>query len=141
MEFRILGEVVDPPPVVELADSAGRARGIRILFNYSQCTGPLTVAARVRENVRRAVADSGVTVLGRVNFRRFSDDTVNATADLSESHVGLGTYLRARHVSGEINMCHENNDNTELARRLETNLRGVFKPRKVKVTEHPWESE
>lgn len=118
------------------------AQGVRILFNFNRCKGPLTKKDGLRRMVEKACRDSGVTVLGKPRFRLFPDGTMNATGDLSESHFGLGTYLAARHVAGEVNMCHERCDNTKLARKLVRCLQAGFKPAgKARKIELQWRSE
>ena len=115
------------------------AAGTRVLFDLHRCTGPLTLKVGVREAVEAAVKKSGVTVVDS-RFTRFPDDTINFTADLAESHCGLGVHLVDRFVSGEVNMCNETRNNRDLANFLVECFREVFKPEESDITEFLYES-
>lgn len=136
-EFADLMEAPPRPPPKEGAV----ASGVRILFNFSRCEGPITEKEGLVAAVKLACKKSSVRMMGGPRFRRFSDGTMNASGDLAESHFGLGTYLAARHVAGEVNMCHETCDNTALAKHFVECLRAEFRPLKVKIVELRWESE
>ena len=140
-DARAFDGVPEGRALMERQEQDATAQGIRILFNFSRCAGPLTESEGLAEMVKKVCHESGITVLGKVRFKRFPDGTMNSSADLAESHFGLGTYHTARHVAGEINMCHEQCDNTDLAIKFVSLLQAGFRPERAKVCPLPWESD
>mgnify|MGYP001576920595 CR=1 FL=1 len=116
------------------------AAGITITFSFHRCRGPITSEEGVVESVKKAFERSGVTVVGELHITPFPDGTINVTADLAESHSGLGTYSASRFVRGDVSMCFETTDNTELARKLVRCLEGCFNPGEVDLNEERWQS-
>jgi len=72
------------------------------------------------------------------SFVPFPDGTVNAHLDLGESHLSLGTYRAARHVSGELNICNQNKNNRLRGRRAMQKIAELFEPTKTEIVERAW---
>jgi|SRR3989338_7982607 len=118
------------------------ASGIRISFNFNGCLGPLTVTDGVRKAFDKALADSGLSVLGDERGERFPDDSVNLLVNLSESHAAGGTYPKDAHFEGTVSVCHEDRDNTDKAWRLIWSLIAIFLPtRGVEFEVKQWTSK
>ena len=122
------------------ASVTGLPAGVTITFNFNQCEGPIFVEEGVEQAIREAFLNSGAKVMA-LHITPFSDGTVNATADLGESHSGLGTYRLTRFVRGDVTMCFEARDNTILANRVVNNLQAKFKPKHIKRTMSYWQAE
>lgn len=116
------------------------ASGTRIAINLNNCAGPLTVKDGVLSELEKAIGSVEVTVLGQY-YRTFPDDTVTWVAVLQESHVTVSAYLDARHVTIDVHMCNETQDNTELARSVGRALSDIFETKNVKWAEEKWMSE
>ncbi len=117
---------------------SGKAGGITILYSFNRCGGPI-LGEEAKQNVEKAFTESRVNVM-KLTFARYSDDTINCTADLAESHAGLGTYRVPLFVRGDITMCFESTDNTGLAFNLVYCLWKVFKPKNYVLDASFWQS-
>lgn len=115
------------------------ASGIRISINLENCAGPLTVKDGVLDKLDKAIKSSKVSVCG-LKHHVFSDDTVTWIAILKESHTAVSAYLRERHVTIDVHMCHETQDNTELARSVGRALARIFKTKDVAWSEETWKT-
>lgn len=117
------------------SDQQKGSSGIRILFGLNACRGPIRFSEGLEAAFRGALRRAGVNTVGEPSFKEWPDGTGNFHADLTVSHVCAGTYLRDRHIAGEINMCHEDpdhpgrfRDNTALAWALAHALKEAFDP-------------
>ena len=116
------------------------ASGIRISINLENCTGPLTVKDGTLLKLEEAIKSVKVSVCA-TKHHVFSDDTVTWIAILQESHVAVSTYLDECCVTVDVHMCHETQDNTELARDVGRTLADIFKAENVTESEKNWTSK
>lgn len=115
------------------------ASGIRISINLENSAGPLTAKDGVLDKLEEAIKSVEVSVCG-LHRHVFSDDTVTWIAILQESHAAVSTYLDERHVTVDVHMCNETQDNTELARGVGRALSDIFKAEDVGWNEETWTS-
>jgi len=115
------------------------ASGIRISINLENCDGPLTEEDDVLGQLENAIRSTKVSVCG-IYHHVFSDGTVTWIAILQESHVAVSAYLDERYVTVDVHMCHETQDNTELARSVGRALTDIFKTEDVAWSEEIWKS-
>ena len=116
------------------------ASGTRFLIDLYDCRRGITLDQEFSlEAIVNAVHESGMTVKN-ASFVPYPDGTVNAHCDLGESHFSMGTYRVAKHVSGELNVCNESQNNRLKGRKAVKKIAALFQPTKMKVTEHTWKS-
>lgn len=116
------------------------ASGIRISINLENCKGPLTVKDGVLDNLEKAIKSTKASVCALHHFV-FSDDTVTWIAILQESHVAVSGYLDERCVTVDVHMCHETQDNTELARSVGRAISDIFETKEVGWSEEVWKTK
>lgn len=115
------------------------ASGIRVSINLENCTGPLTAKDGVLDKLEVAIKSVKVSVCG-LHHHVFSDDTVTWIAILQESHAAVSTYLDERHVTVDVHMCNETQDNTELARKVGRAITDIFQTKDEVWSEEAWKS-
>ena len=115
------------------------ASGIRIAINLQNCTGPLTAKDGVLKKLEEAIGSTAVTVC-KTSHHVFSDDTVTWVTILQESHVAVSIYLDDRHVTIDVHMCNETQNNTELARSVGRALSNIFGTEETVWNEQVWTS-
>ena len=116
------------------------ASGIRISINLENCAGPLTAKDGVLLELEEAIRSVKVSVCA-TKHHVFLDDTVTWIAILQESHVAVSAYLDERCVTIDVHMCHETQDNTELARSVGRALADIFKAENIIESEKEWTSK
>jgi S-adenosylmethionine decarboxylase proenzyme len=104
--------------------------GIHLLGEWYGCPADeplLTQADALRDLCRRAVDDSGLTIVGD-SFFQFEPQGVTGTVLLAESHLAIHTWPEAGFVTVDVYVCNYTTDNTAKAERVFTALEAALKP-------------
>ena len=81
----------------------------------------------MRELCRRAVDESGLTIVGD-RFFQFEPHGVTGTVLLAESHLAIHTWPEAGFVTVDVYVCNYTTDNTAKAERVFKALEAALKP-------------
>ena len=105
--------------------------GIHLLGEWYGCPADeplLTHADALRDLCRRAVDESGLTIVGD-RFFQFEPQGVTGTVLLAESHLAIHTWPEAGFVTVDVYVCNYTTDNTAKAERVFKALEAALKPR------------
>ena len=106
--------------------------GIHLLGEWYGCPADeplLTQADALRDLCRRAVDESGLTIVGD-RFFQFEPHGVTGTVLLAESHLAIHTWPEAGFVTVDVYVCNYTTDNTAKAERVFKALDAALKPRR-----------
>ena len=104
--------------------------GIHLLGEWYGCPADeplLTQADALRDLCRRAVDESGLTIVGD-RFFQFEPHGVTGTVLLAESHLAIHTWPEAGFVTVDVYVCNYTTDNTAKAERVFAALEAALKP-------------
>ena len=105
--------------------------GIHLLGEWYGCPADeplLTQADALRDLCRRAIDDSGLTIVGD-RFFQFEPQGVTGTVLLAESHLAIHTWPESGFVTLDVYVCNYTTDNTAKAERVFKVLEAALKPR------------
>ena len=108
--------------------------GIHLLGEWYGCPADeplLTQADALRALCRRAVDESGLTIVGD-RFFQFEPHGVTGTVLLAESHLAIHTWPESGFVTVDVYVCNLATDNTAKAERLFRMLETALKPQRTK---------
>jgi len=103
--------------------------GIHLLGEWYGCPAEplLTQADALRDLCRRAVDESGLTIVGD-RFFQFEPHGVTGTVLLAESHLAIHTWPEAGFVTVDVYVCNYTTDNTAKAERVFEALERALQP-------------
>jgi len=108
--------------------------GIHLLGEWYGCPADeplLTQASALRDMCRRAVDESGLTIVGD-SFFQFEPQGVTGTVLLAESHLAIHTWPEIGFVSIDVYVCNLCADNSARAHQLYASLRAALAPADVR---------
>jgi spermidine synthase len=116
--------------------------GLHITADFFDCACDqfiLTKSVSCLEMLRKAVNNSGLTIVGEVTHE-FSEGDLDqygftSVLVLAESHVSIHTWPEVSHVSIDAYVCNLSTDNSGAARHIVSELGALFRPRTEKQNE------
>lgn len=108
-----------------------KAPGLHLIGDLYECHGDrrlMTDAIWLEDFCKRAVQDSGLTIVGSL-FHSFGDgDGVTGTVVLAESHLALHTWPEDNYVTLDVYVCSYRQDNSTKAEHLFDAVMRAFVP-------------
>jgi len=107
--------------------------GIHLLGEWYGCPAEplLTQADALRDLCRRAVDESGLTIVGD-RFFQFEPHGVTGTVLLAESHLAIHTWPEVGFVTVDVYVCNYTTDNTAKAQRVFEVLERALQPSRTR---------